>query len=69
MYKCSLVNPVNRLSSKFIPILVLGLHSVTTMFTLITFEVKPFLFVVVYLMFILYKQFFPIVCVWFLYDK
>ena len=43
MYKYSLVNPVNRLSSKFIPILVLGLHSVTTTFTLTTFEVKPFL--------------------------
>ena len=46
MYKNSLVNPVNRLSSKFIPISVLGLHSVTTTFTLTTFEVKPFLFVV-----------------------
>ena len=60
MYKYSLVNPVNRLSSKFIPILVLGLHSVTTTFTLATFEVKP-LFVVVY--------FFPILCLCFLYDK
>ena len=48
MYKYSLVNPFNRLSSKFIPILVSGLHSVTTTFTLITFEVKPFLFVVGY---------------------
>ena len=46
MYKYSLVNPVNRLSSKCMPILVLGLHFVTT--TLTTFEVKPFLFVVVY---------------------
>ena len=34
--------------SKFIPILVLGLRSVTTTFTLTTIEVKPFLFVVVY---------------------
>ena len=42
MYKYSLVNPVNWLSSKFMPILVLGLHSVTTTFTLTTFEVKPF---------------------------
>ena len=48
MYKYSLVNPVNRLSSKFIPILVLGLHSVATAFTLTAFEVKPFLFVVFY---------------------
>ena len=49
MYKYSLVNPVKRLSSKYmyIPILVLGLHSVTTTFTLTTFEEKPF-FVVVY---------------------
>ena len=48
MYKYLLVNPVNRVSSKFIPILVLGLYSVTTTFTSTTFEVKPFLFVVVY---------------------
>ena len=47
MYKYSLVNPVNRLIL-FIPILVLWLHSVTATFTLTTFEVKPFLFVVVY---------------------
>ena len=48
MYKYSLVNPDSRLSSEFIPILVLGLYSVTTTFTLTTFEVKPFLFVGVY---------------------
>ena len=59
MYKYSVVNPVNRLSSKFIPILVLRLHSVTTTFTLTIFEVKPFLFVVVFLMFVFNKQFSP----------
>ena len=59
MYKYSLVNPVNRLSSKCIPILVLRLHSVTTTFTLTTFEVKPFLFVIVYF----FPHFMSVFCV------